>query len=332
MAKIIYGAGVSHTPMLTLPTDDWGERAKADRANQELMTVDGRTMAYDVLLDERRGRFDDVIDARSMQERSDRCQAALDRVADDLEAARPDAVIIIGDDQEELFSPENTPVLSVYYGDEMVMHASPGAPLAEWRKTMRLGYAMDDFNRFPVSARLAIEIIEGLLDRDIDCASASHVADPARAGFGHAFGFIIRRLFKGRSIPVVPILLNTYYPPSVASPKRCFDIGRKLRAAIEHSSQDLRVAVIASGGLSHFVVEEEFDRAILADLERGGGAFLQSLPRHTFRSGTSEVLNWILAAGALDGAGVDWHEYIPLYRSPAGTGTGCAFLSWNRSN
>jgi len=240
-------------------------------------------------------------------------------------------VVIVGDDQEELFGPENTPVLSVYHGDEMVMHAAPGAPLAEWRQTMRLGYAMEDFNRFPVQSRLAIEIIQGLMDRDVDCASASRVVDPAKAGFGHAFGFIIRRLFKGRTIPVVPVLLNTYYPPSVASPKRCFDIGRKLRAAIAQSPQDLRVAVIASGGLSHFVVEEEFDRAIIDDLKRGGGAFLQSLPRHAFRSGTSEVLNWILAAGAMDGQGVDWFEYIPLYRSAAGTGTGCAFLSWNRS-
>jgi len=87
MAKIVYGAGASHTPMLTLPTKDWAERAKADRANHALMTVDGRTMAYDALLEERRGHFDDRIDPDLMQREADRCQAALDRIADDLEVA-----------------------------------------------------------------------------------------------------------------------------------------------------------------------------------------------------------------------------------------------------
>ena len=38
--------------------------------------------------------------------------------------------------------------------------------------------------------------------------------EPDGGGYGHAYGFVIRRLFGGRSIPVVPVLLNTFYPPT----------------------------------------------------------------------------------------------------------------------
>src|SRR3546814_1939749 len=59
------------------------------------------------------------------------------------------------------------------------------------------------------------------------------VPDPDVAGFGHAFGFPIKRLFGRRAIPVVPLMLNTYFPPNVLSSRRCFDIGR----SEEHTSE-----------------------------------------------------------------------------------------------
>ena len=34
----------------------------------------------------------------------------------------PDAVVIVGDDQEELFSDANMPAVSIYYGDRIAMH------------------------------------------------------------------------------------------------------------------------------------------------------------------------------------------------------------------
>jgi aromatic ring-opening dioxygenase catalytic subunit (LigB family) len=70
---------------------------------------------------------------------------------------------------------------------------------------------------------------------------------PARH-FGHAFGFVIRRLLGDGQIPVVPLLLNTFYPPNQPSPARCYALGKALRQAIEAYPEDLRVAVVASGG------------------------------------------------------------------------------------
>ncbi len=45
-------------------------------------------------------------------------------------------------------------------------------------------------------------------------------------------------------------------------------------------------------------------------------------------SGTSEVRNWITVAGACEHLDTAWQEYIPCYRSEAGTGCGMGFAVW----
>lgn len=332
MAEIVFGAGTSHTPLLAIPVESWIERAKADVANMELTLSDGQTLAYAALSKQRQDRYAGEVNPETFVRKSEACQAALDRLADSLEAANPDVVVIVGDDQEELFGSENLPVLSVFFGDTLVMHSDYHDPnLAPWRRPMRVNYFMDDYHRFPGHPDLALGIIRGLLDRDVDVASSAKVVDPEEAGFGHAYGFVIKRLFKGRTIPVVPLLLNTYYPPNVPSARRCFDIGRHVRAAIEAMPSNLRVAIIASGGLSHFVVEEELDARVLNGLKTDDAQSLRSIPDKALRSGSSEILNWILVGGAIHGMKPDWDEYIPLYRTPAGTGVGAAFAAWTKA-
>jgi hypothetical protein len=138
---------------------------------------------------------------------------------------------------------------------------------------------------------------------------------------------VIQRLFRGRSIPVLPVLLNTYYPPNVPTSRRCHDIGRALRGAIEAAKADLRVAIIASGGLSHFVVDEKLDRDVLAALA-GDAGYLRSIPPAALQSGSSEILNWVMVAGAVGDRPLRWIEYQPIYRTPAGTGVGVGFAVW----
>jgi hypothetical protein len=56
--------------------------------------------------------------------------------------------------------------------------------------------------------------------------------------------------------------------------------------------------------------------------------FLQNLPRHKLNAGSSEILNWVPLAGAVEHLDLDWFEYVPGYRTPAGTGTGLSFGTW----
>jgi len=104
-----------------------------------------------------------------------------------------------------------------------------------------------------VAPELARHFIEVLIDAGIDVATAAETAAPGKHGFGHAIMFPIARLMKTRKYPVVPVLLNTYYPPNQPTPRRCLEIGRALRRAVESYPSSIRVAIMASGGLSHMV-------------------------------------------------------------------------------
>jgi catalytic LigB subunit of aromatic ring-opening dioxygenase len=183
-------------------------------------------------------------------------------------------------------------------------------------------------HRYPAHAKLGEQLIAALIEKEFDVASAAQVDDPEKLGFGHAYGFVIERIFRGRSIPVVPVLLNTYFPPNAPTPKRCYDFGKALRQCIEENPMDVRVAVVASGGLSHFVVEEELDRRIIDALLTDDAGVLRSLPVAALQSGSSEIRCWVAAAGAFSGLKNQWLDYIPARRTAAGTGIGLGFGAW----
>jgi hypothetical protein len=330
MAKIVLGIGTSHTPMLALTSEQWAHRAAVDMANPKLNLSDGRRLTYPELLAEVGPRYQEVVTADVLGGKEAICEAALERLADELEAAAPDVVVIVGDDQGELFRSVNQPAIAIFHGAEIATH--PGkygaASAPDWMKQVGRGYLMDDSYRVAGCAPFALELIEGLMDKGVDIAAVSGVEDPHKAGFGHAYGFVIKRLFRNRTIPVVPILLNTYFPPNVPTSARCYDVGQHVRSVIEAIPGDTRVAIVGSGGLSHFVVDEALDRSVIGAFISGDADVLRSIPRRALKSGSSEILNWILTAGAMEGLPLHWHEYQPLYRTPAGTGTGAAFCVW----
>ena len=83
--------------------------------------------------------------------------------------------------------------------------------------------------------------------------------------------------------------------------------------------------------MSHFVIDETLDQQIFAALEQRDAEALCSLGEDWLQSGSSELKNWIAAAGALfetdlSGGVID---YQPCYRSEAGTGTANGFVCWS---
>jgi len=76
--------------------------------------------------------------------------------------------------------------------------------------------------------------------------------------------------------------------------------------------------------------EEKLDQALMQALIQRDEKFLRSVPQTTLMQGTSEIRNWIAAAGTLaetelDGSVID---YVPCYRTEAGTGTAQGFMVW----
>lgn len=330
MAQIVLGGGTAHSPLLVLPPQEWSERALGDFDNPRLNLSDGRWVSYSQLLAEVGPVYADRISPEDFEHKAAACQAALDRLAAELAAVAPDVVIVVGDDQEELFAAGSQPAIAVFYGAELATRDKyAGEHNPAWVRNVASGYLMERVHTHPAAPELAVDIIQGLIERDVDVAAVEKVVEPRVAGFGHAFSFIVKRLLGERRVPLLPVLLNTYFPPNVLSAERCYNIGLALRETIAASLNEARVAIIASGGLSHFVVDEELDRRVIAGLAPGNAAALRTLTRGALNAGSSEILNWVLTAGAMHGSPLKWSEYQPLYRTPAGTGIGVAFALWD---
>jgi hypothetical protein len=89
--------------------------------------------------------------------------------------------------------------------------------------------------------------------------------------------------------------------------------------------EDIWVAFVASGSLSHFTVDPDLDATVMNAFLARDGEVLGNIPKHCLNSGNSEIRNWITVAGACTGLAPVWHDYIPCYRTPAGTGCGMGF-------
>jgi 3-O-methylgallate 3,4-dioxygenase len=325
MARIVLGLATSHSPQLSTPPDLWPLHGERDKRNPELLDTDGRHVSYDELLAKASPSLAGEVTTAKWQARYDACQQGIATLAKVLEQVSPDILVIFGDDQEELFSDENMPAMLVYWGEELLNRphyanaASPGLRAAAW--------AYGEMDKiYPVATNLGRHLIESLVGAGFDVAH-SRKLKPGE-GMGHAFSFVYGRLLNGKTIPTVPIMVNTYYPPNQPTPKRCFDLGRAVRAAIETWPNDARVAVIGSGGLSHFVIDEELDQQILKAMQAKDAEVLSALPQRRLNSGTSEVRNWISTAGAVEHLDMTLIDYVPCYRSPAGTGCAMGFAEW----
>jgi 3-O-methylgallate 3,4-dioxygenase len=135
---------------------------------------------------------------------------------------------------------------------------------------------------------------------------------------------------KDRVIPSMPVFVNTFYPPNQPTAARCAMLGRAIVRGIREWKEDARVALLASGGLSHFVIDEQLDERVLEAVREGDVGKLTRLPESLYQSGTSEIKNWIpvVAAMAELGMTAEVVDYVPCYRSLAGTGNAMGFVYW----
>ena len=111
--------------------------------------------------------------------------------------------------------------------------------------------------------------------------------------------------------------------------RRCLRRGQAIRRAVGDWTADQRIGILASGGLSHFTIDEELDRRLLDACRDKDAEALISIPLNKLNSGNSEIRNWITVAGAAERLDTEWQEYVPCYRSPAGTGCAMAFAVWS---
>jgi len=255
-------------------------------------------------------------------------QAGVAHLRDAVRRAELDALIVIGDDHKEIYQDDNLPSFVVYRGNTIRNVPLNGFSGPDWaRRATARYYEETEPRAYPVESGLALHLTTSLVDREFDPVSSD--ALPDGKGEGHAFAFVRKRLMDDPTLPVVPVFINTYFPPNQPTPRRCYKLGQAIREAVENYPGSARVGIVGSGGLSHFVVDEELDRGVLDACARKDADALQSLPRSKLNSGSSEIRMWICVAGAVEHLDFAWSRYVPGYRTPAGSGTGLGFALWS---
>jgi len=345
MAEIVLGIGTSHSPVLSMPPEHMQAYADGDHGNPQLLKPPhGVLMTYDEL--------EAAADPMTRKEGSHpdfegqfrRYTTAVDALAETVRRVNPDVFVIFGDDQEELFFDDNMPAISIYWGETLPW--IPRSIFGGRTAASAWGYG-DKAMDYPVDSALAKHLIDSLMESDFDVAQTRYLNSQAGGHVGpagyvsgrwdtearpqgmiHAYGFVCKRIMSESLTPIVPITQNTCYPPNQILPRRSYALGRAVRRAIEEWDTDKRVAIVGSGGLSHFVVDEELDRMVLGFMRDRNAEGIASLPKERLNSATSEIRNWIAAAGALEHLDMELVDYIPARRTPAGTGGGWGFARW----
>jgi hypothetical protein len=301
-----------------------------------------------------------VEDLETAKAKSERIQKGFATVKEKLLAKNPDVIIVIGDDQGENFNFNNFPGMAVYVGEEF-----EGALATTQRREPGMGGQGQGGQgqgqgggaprgeagapRAKVQGHpgLAVGVLTGLMKRGFDPAFCMDLPTPER-GIGHA----VMRPYQSitdQKTPIVPVLLNCYYAPQVTG-MRAYQLGKAIREAIEEYPEDIKVAVVGSGGLWHTpgamnaYLDEDFDQKTLSlmaagdirgmaehfdayhvaegDLsqpvgERGRGS--TGMPSFGGpQGGTRETCNWIAASAVADGSQATVVDYVPVYSSPVG--------------
>jgi hypothetical protein len=312
----------------------WHLRAEADR-RYKAHWFRGKTYDFNSLLELRKPGFaDENTDAEKVK-RYDACQRAIAELARRFRSAKADVAIIFGNDQEEVFLEEFNGAFTIFNGREI-----PNMPMTEEQKAdLPIGIAIAEEGHAPPEAAVyrgasdvAETIIGTMLDLDFDVAVSSRVPNlkGAPTGVPHAFGYIYRRLMEDAPPPSVPIFINVGVPPNRPHLSRIMKFSHALKCALEKLPADMRVVVVASGGLTHLTIDEELDRSVIDALQKGDEQAMMAIPEAYLEGNSAEIKSWFGVAAVMNDYGKRFEllDYVPCYRSVAGTGHAMAFAHW----
>jgi hypothetical protein len=298
MAHLIACAAMSHAPQLMLSPDYWhllnnreGERLP-DKAGLDKETAEIKWAKWH------------------------RCMAAIEQLRQKINDARPDVLIVIGDDQHENLIDDNMPPFTIYTG--AVADASVSLRYLSQPKS-------ENRTRYRVANEIAEPLLHGLMEQGFDPAYSKQTRYDG--GLGHAFARVLKFLNGDAARPIIPVMVNTYYPPA-PSAQRCRAFGQALARVLRQLPDDDRVLLIGSGGLSHTKIDEKLDQEFIEALGNGDLDFMAAMPAELLVEGTSEIRNWIVAAAAAARPGT-MIDYQPLYRTTTGVGCAMGFAYWD---
>jgi aromatic ring-opening dioxygenase catalytic subunit (LigB family) len=238
-----------------------------------------------------------------------RVYAAMDLLRRELDAARPDALVVCSNEHFTNFFLDNFPPFCIGVGTAHV------GPAEDWLRIERRPLAgQPELGRW---------LVERLLAADFDPAFSEDLT------LDHGIMTVLHFLDPDRRVPVVPIVQNCAVAP-MPTLGRCYRLGGAIRQAVEAWPRPARVALVGAGGLSHWVgtpemgrINDEFDRWFLERLAAGDTAALLALSDADLEragNGAHEIRSWLTVAGAVPGKPARVLAYEPVAAWVTGMG------------
>jgi protocatechuate 4,5-dioxygenase beta chain len=227
-----------------------------------------------------------------------------------LEEMRPDVAVVVYNDHGLNFFLDKMPTFAV------------GAA-AEYRNADE-GWGLPVVAPFPGSPEFSWHIIESLVADEFDITMCQEML------VDHAFTVPMSLLWPrgARTVTTVPVAINTVQFP-LPSPTRCYKLGRAIGRAIESYDKNLRVVVVATGGLSHQLdgqragfINKKFDlmclEKIVSDPQTLARYSARDLVRDAGAQGV-ELLMWFVMRGAMTGLVTEKHHsyHVPISNTAA---------------
>ncbi|HZR76995.1 hypothetical protein [Bradyrhizobium sp.] len=322
MAQLVFAAGSSHGPTIQSTPDKWLNLAERDK----------RDPRYDfqAVLREARPGLEREITPDVLQARYKTIHADLDKLNAVIASVPVDVVIVVSN-IHRVRDDDNHAVFGIVRAEQFeVARMSQQLFNPDAKHFEGMGRKQEEIVAVrPGHPALANYLIETLIDDNFDMACTDFI--PKGVALDDAFTFPDEWMLKTNDIPMVPLQISRDLP-NQANASRCYDLGGALRRAVEKWPVDARVGLIASGGLSHQVVDEELDKIVIDALVGGDADTLRKLPRKRLNRGpgTPEILNWVTVAAAMAPIKMTLVGYTPCYRSLAGTGHGICFGYWKQ--
>lgn len=242
-----------------------------------------------------------------------RLEKAFRTLGERMAQARPDLLVVVSPDHWSNFFLDNVPAVCIGVGDS---HEGPPEP---WMKA----FPHRELAGHPA---FALHLVREAMKRGFE-PSVSH-----RLKLDHGICIPLWRMGLERLPRIVPMIVNSIEPP-LPSLARCLAWGRQLADAIRSYPQDLKIAVLATGGLSHSIGEptmgaiyEDFDRETIRRFSRSQTELVEYLEEKlpVSGNGSEEVRNWLVAHGAAGAHGFELVDYLPVPKVIVG----CGFAAW----
>lgn len=162
---------------------------------------------------------------------------AMEKARQWLSDQRPDALVVIYNDHIDQFFLDAWPTFTIGTGESF--------PIADE------GWGPRDFPPVPGSPELARHIAAEMIADGVDLSVChEQVVD-------HGILSPLPLIDRDWVFPIIPMAVNVIFDPR-PSPERCWQFGAALGKAVESFPDDLRVAVIGTGGLSHHLTGSTF--------------------------------------------------------------------------